>query len=127
MTHRVRTCGLLLAATLTVSRLPAANTYIQASLFHASGPVAISVNHSANLCVTNLGNKTARTLVAYVNAQTSPNQANIAPPQILAIREAALDPGGWVITGLEKLGLAWKVVRIPRERQASKSLTVDAT
>ena len=32
--------------------------------------------------------------------------------------EAALDPGGWVITGLEKLGLAWKVVRIPRERQA---------
>ena len=36
--------------------------------------------------------------------------------------EAALDPGGWVITGLEKLGLAWKVVRIPRERQASKSL-----
>src|SRR4051795_5781296 len=37
--------------------------------------------------------------------------------------EAALDPGGWVITGLEKLGLAWKVVRIPRERQASKSLT----
>jgi stearoyl-CoA desaturase (Delta-9 desaturase) len=36
--------------------------------------------------------------------------------------EAALDPGGWVIAGLEKLGLAWKVVRIPRERQASKSL-----
>ncbi len=40
----------------------------------------------------------------------------------LAKAEAALDPGGWVITGLEKLGLAWKVVRIPRERQASKSL-----
>jgi stearoyl-CoA desaturase (delta-9 desaturase) len=38
--------------------------------------------------------------------------------------EVALDPGGWVITGLEKLGLAWKVVRIPRERQASKSLVV---
>jgi stearoyl-CoA desaturase (delta-9 desaturase) len=36
--------------------------------------------------------------------------------------QAALDPGGWVITGLEKLGLAWKVVRIPRDRQASKSL-----
>ena len=36
--------------------------------------------------------------------------------------EAALDPGGWVIAGLEKLGLAWKVVRIPREQQASKSL-----
>ena len=41
----------------------------------------------------------------------------------MAKLEAALDPGGWVITGLEKLGLAWKVVRIPRERQASKSLT----
>ena len=38
--------------------------------------------------------------------------------------EAALDPGGWVITGLEKLVLAWKVVRIPRDRQASKSLGV---
>ncbi len=38
--------------------------------------------------------------------------------------EAALDPGGWVITGLEKLGLAWKVVRIPRDRQTSKSLVV---
>jgi stearoyl-CoA desaturase (delta-9 desaturase) len=36
--------------------------------------------------------------------------------------EAAMDPGGWVITGLEKLGLAWKVVRIPRDRQAAKSL-----
>jgi stearoyl-CoA desaturase (delta-9 desaturase) len=37
--------------------------------------------------------------------------------------EAALDPGGWVITALEKLGLAWKVVRIPRERQAAKILS----
>jgi len=36
--------------------------------------------------------------------------------------EAWLDPGGWVITGLEKLGLASKVVRIPPERQAAKSL-----
>ncbi len=36
--------------------------------------------------------------------------------------EAAMDPGGWIITALEKLGLAWKVVRIPRERQASKSI-----
>jgi hypothetical protein len=36
--------------------------------------------------------------------------------------EAALDPGGWMITGLEKLGPAGKVVRIPRERQASKPL-----
>jgi stearoyl-CoA desaturase (delta-9 desaturase) len=37
--------------------------------------------------------------------------------------EAALDPGGWVITGLEKIGLATKVVRIAPERQAGKSLT----
>ena len=36
--------------------------------------------------------------------------------------EAAMDPGGWVITGLEKLGLAWKVVRIPSDRQAAKSI-----
>jgi stearoyl-CoA desaturase (delta-9 desaturase) len=36
--------------------------------------------------------------------------------------EAALDPGGWMITGLEKLWLAWKVGRIPSERQPSKSL-----
>jgi stearoyl-CoA desaturase (Delta-9 desaturase) len=35
-------------------------------------------------------------------------------------REIALDPGAWVVTALEKIGLAWKVVRIPRERQASK-------
>jgi fatty-acid desaturase len=34
-----------------------------------------------------------------------------------------LDPGGWVITALEKLGLAWKVVRIPSERQAAKILS----
>ncbi len=38
-------------------------------------------------------------------------------------REIVLDPGAWVVTGLEKLGLAWKVVRIPRERQAAKRLT----
>ncbi len=96
MTHRVRTCGLLLAATLTASRLPAANTYIQASSFYASGPVAVTLNQSANVCVTNLGNNTARVLLAYVNAQTTPNPNNLAPPQILAVREAALDLGGGV-------------------------------
>jgi stearoyl-CoA desaturase (Delta-9 desaturase) len=37
-------------------------------------------------------------------------------------REIALDPGAWVVTALEKVGLAWKVVRIPRERQAAKQL-----
>jgi stearoyl-CoA desaturase (Delta-9 desaturase) len=36
--------------------------------------------------------------------------------------EATLDPGGWVITGLEKIGLATKVVRIPRDRQSAKSV-----
>jgi stearoyl-CoA desaturase (delta-9 desaturase) len=35
-------------------------------------------------------------------------------------REVALDPGAWVVTVLEKIGLAWKVVKIPQERQASK-------
>jgi stearoyl-CoA desaturase (delta-9 desaturase) len=33
-----------------------------------------------------------------------------------------LDPGGLVIWGLEKLGLAWKVVRIAPEKQAQKSV-----
>jgi stearoyl-CoA desaturase (delta-9 desaturase) len=31
-----------------------------------------------------------------------------------------IDPGGWLIRGLERLGLAWNVRRIPRERQADK-------
>ena len=31
-----------------------------------------------------------------------------------------LDPGGWLIRALERCGLAWKVVRIPPERQALK-------
>jgi len=106
MTHRARTCGLLLAATLIASRLPAANTYIRASFFHASGPVAVTLNQSANLCVTNLENNTARVLLAYVNAQTTPNPNNLAPPQILAVREAALDPGGGVCLG--KTGLELK-------------------
>jgi stearoyl-CoA desaturase (Delta-9 desaturase) len=34
--------------------------------------------------------------------------------------EAVLDPGGWVIRLLERLGLAWNVVRIAPERQAAK-------
>ena len=38
--------------------------------------------------------------------------------------EAALDPGGWVITRFEKVGMAWKAIRVPRERQASKSLVI---
>jgi stearoyl-CoA desaturase (delta-9 desaturase) len=36
------------------------------------------------------------------------------------LRKLEIDPGGWVIWTLEKLGLAWRVVRIPPERQAAK-------
>jgi stearoyl-CoA desaturase (delta-9 desaturase) len=36
--------------------------------------------------------------------------------------EAVLDPSGWIIRGLEKLGLVWNVVRISPERQAAKSV-----
>jgi stearoyl-CoA desaturase (delta-9 desaturase) len=31
-----------------------------------------------------------------------------------------IDPGGWLIRGLECLGLAWNVRRIPLERQAER-------
>jgi stearoyl-CoA desaturase (delta-9 desaturase) len=31
-----------------------------------------------------------------------------------------IDPSKWLITGMEKVGLAWDVVRIPPERQATK-------
>jgi fatty-acid desaturase len=31
-----------------------------------------------------------------------------------------LDPGGWVIRLLERLGLAWNVVRIAAERQTAR-------
>ena len=34
--------------------------------------------------------------------------------------EAVLDPGGWVVRGLERLGLAWNVVRIAPERQHAR-------
>ena len=116
MINRVRICGLLLA-TLTASRLPAINycCTIQASFFHASGPVAVTLNQSANVCVTNLGNNTARVLLAFVNAQTTPNPNNIAPPQILAVREAALDPGAGVCLG--KSGQALKNAVDPNNQQ----------
>jgi stearoyl-CoA desaturase (delta-9 desaturase) len=38
------------------------------------------------------------------------------------LRRRELDPGGVVIRALERLGLAWDVVRPPRERQAAKAL-----
>jgi len=41
------------------------------------------------------------------------------------LRRWEIDPSAWVITALEKLGLAWDVVRIPPDRQATKLL--DAT
>ncbi|MDQ3162655.1 MAG: acyl-CoA desaturase [Actinomycetota bacterium] len=36
------------------------------------------------------------------------------------LRKLEIDPGGWVIWTLEKLGLAWDVVRIPADKQAAK-------
>jgi stearoyl-CoA desaturase (delta-9 desaturase) len=36
------------------------------------------------------------------------------------LRRFEVDPGGWVIRGLEACGLAWRVVRIPGERQAAR-------
>ena len=38
----------------------------------------------------------------------------------LSLSERLADPTGLVITGLEKCGLAWNVVRISPERQAAK-------
>ncbi|HVW19421.1 MAG TPA: acyl-CoA desaturase [Solirubrobacteraceae bacterium] len=34
--------------------------------------------------------------------------------------EAVLDPGGWVIRAMERMGLVWNVVRIAPERQRAK-------
>lgn len=34
--------------------------------------------------------------------------------------EAAMDPSAWLISGMEKVGLVWNVVRITPERQAQK-------
>ena len=39
------------------------------------------------------------------------------------LRGFEIDPGGWVIWTLEKCGLAWRVVRIPPQRQAAKLKT----
>jgi stearoyl-CoA desaturase (Delta-9 desaturase) len=36
------------------------------------------------------------------------------------LRRLEIDPGGWVIRALEGCGLAWRVVRIPPDRQAAK-------
>ena len=39
------------------------------------------------------------------------------------LRRWEIDPGGWLIRGLERAGLAWNVRRIPSERQARKLAT----
>jgi stearoyl-CoA desaturase (delta-9 desaturase) len=36
------------------------------------------------------------------------------------LRGLEIDPGGWVIWMLERCGLAWRVVRIPPQKQAMK-------
>jgi len=36
------------------------------------------------------------------------------------LRAIEIDPGGWLIWVLERIGLAWRVVRIPPQRQALK-------
>ena len=36
------------------------------------------------------------------------------------LRRLEIDPGGWVIWTLEKLGLAWNVVRVPIDKQTAK-------
>jgi stearoyl-CoA desaturase (delta-9 desaturase) len=38
------------------------------------------------------------------------------------LRAGEIDPGGWVIRALERCGLAWKVVRIPLDRQDVKAV-----
>jgi stearoyl-CoA desaturase (Delta-9 desaturase) len=37
--------------------------------------------------------------------------------------QTAFDPGAWVVWTLERLGLAWQVVRIPPEKQARKLIS----
>jgi stearoyl-CoA desaturase (Delta-9 desaturase) len=42
------------------------------------------------------------------------------------LRPREIDPGGWVIKALERFGLAWRVVRIPPEKQATKAAVLAA-
>ena len=39
------------------------------------------------------------------------------------LRTGEIDPGGWLIRALEACGLAWRVVRIPPDRQTAKAST----
>jgi stearoyl-CoA desaturase (Delta-9 desaturase) len=42
------------------------------------------------------------------------------------LRRGEIDPGGWVIQALEHAGLAWRVVRVPLDRQATKAAALAA-
>jgi len=42
------------------------------------------------------------------------------------LRRWELDPSAWVIRALERLGLAWDVVRVSSERQAAKLASLPA-
>jgi len=66
---------------------------LQASSFDASGPVAVTANQTAMVCATNEGGSQVHVLIALLNANTAPNPNNVPVNQILAVREAALDPG----------------------------------
>ena len=53
------------------------------------------------------------------------------PPRLPALgrarpARAELDPSGWVIAGMEKLGLVWDVVRITPERQQQRLAGAEA-
>jgi stearoyl-CoA desaturase (delta-9 desaturase) len=71
--------------------------------------------------------------------ETADESRNLAPLALLSLGEAwhnnhhafptsarhglgrfQLDPSAWIISALERLGLAWDVVRVPPERQARK-------
>lgn len=83
----------LAVAVIAIQPMMAANAF-QARVFQASGPVTVSPNQTASVCATNLDSKTVKVLLAFLNAMTTPNPNNQpAGNQILAVREAALDPG----------------------------------
>jgi fatty-acid desaturase len=41
------------------------------------------------------------------------------------LQRLEIDPGGWLIRLLERMGLAWDVVRIDLDRQSRKLMRVD--
>lgn len=84
---------LFAVAVIGAQPMSAANDF-HARVFQASGPVAVLPNQTASACATNLGSRPVKVLLAFLNAMTTPNPNNQpAGNQILAVREAALDPG----------------------------------